>query len=268
MPTSITAAPGLTCSAPIIRGTPTAAISTSAGAHTCARSRVREWQIVTVALRSSRSIATGLARRGSSGRRRRPRPPRARHRGGRAARSPRRGARPQPRLALGQVPGIDRREPVDVLRRVDQRGQRPGRPGGPGQGAGAGSRSPPDRRSARRSVRPRPRARRRPAGGGRTARSPPRATPSACRRRRSAEAGSVAHQDRGQPGRRPAGGDQLGDLARHLLADLAGDLAAVDDRGALVAAPQAQHSEHDGGGDEHDQPGRHRVRAYLFVIGA
>ena len=43
MPTSITTAPGLTNSLLTSRGRPTAAISTSARAHTSARSRVREW---------------------------------------------------------------------------------------------------------------------------------------------------------------------------------------------------------------------------------
>ena len=49
MPTSITVAPGLTQSAPTISARPTAAIRTSARRQTAARSRVREWQTVTVA---------------------------------------------------------------------------------------------------------------------------------------------------------------------------------------------------------------------------
>ena len=51
MPTSITVAPGLTCSALTSRGTPTAAIRMSARRQTAGRSLVREWQIVTVAWR-------------------------------------------------------------------------------------------------------------------------------------------------------------------------------------------------------------------------
>ena len=58
-PTSITTAPGLTASAPSSRGTPTAATSTSARRQTSARSRVREWQTVTVALAASSRRATG-----------------------------------------------------------------------------------------------------------------------------------------------------------------------------------------------------------------
>ena len=53
MPTSITTAPGLTASAPSSRGTPTAATRTSARRQTAARSRVREWQTVTVAFAAS-----------------------------------------------------------------------------------------------------------------------------------------------------------------------------------------------------------------------
>ena len=59
MPTSITAAPGLTQSPGIMRGRPTAATSTSARRQTSPRSRVREWQTVTVAFAASSSAASG-----------------------------------------------------------------------------------------------------------------------------------------------------------------------------------------------------------------
>ncbi len=49
--------------APISRGRPTAAISTSARAQTSARSRVREWHVVTVAFSASSSCAIGLPNR-------------------------------------------------------------------------------------------------------------------------------------------------------------------------------------------------------------
>ena len=50
-------------SPPIKRARPTAAISTSARAHTARRSRVREWHTVTVALAPSSSAAIGLPNR-------------------------------------------------------------------------------------------------------------------------------------------------------------------------------------------------------------
>src|SRR5436190_459015 len=63
VPTSITIAPGLTQSAFTIRARPTAAIRTSARRQTPGRSRVREWQVVTVALDFSSSCAIGLPNR-------------------------------------------------------------------------------------------------------------------------------------------------------------------------------------------------------------
>ena len=60
MPTSITTAPSRTCSGPIIPARPTAATRTSASRHTAARSRVREWQTVTVACSRRSSAAIGL----------------------------------------------------------------------------------------------------------------------------------------------------------------------------------------------------------------
>src|ERR1019366_2625031 len=63
MPTSITTAPGLMKSRSISRARPTAAISTSARAQTSRRSRVREWQTVTVAFSASSSWAIGLPNR-------------------------------------------------------------------------------------------------------------------------------------------------------------------------------------------------------------
>ena len=61
MPTSITVAPGLTQSPCTIRGRPTAATSTSARRQTAARSRVREWQMVTVALAREQQLRDRLA---------------------------------------------------------------------------------------------------------------------------------------------------------------------------------------------------------------
>ena len=55
VPTSITVAPGFTISAVDSRGEPTAATRTSARGQTAARSRVREWQTVTVAFSPSSS---------------------------------------------------------------------------------------------------------------------------------------------------------------------------------------------------------------------
>ena len=60
VPTSITVAPSPTMSAVISPGEPAAAISTSARRQVAARSRVREWQWVTVALAASSSAASGL----------------------------------------------------------------------------------------------------------------------------------------------------------------------------------------------------------------
>ena len=61
MPTSMTVAPGLTQSPLTIRSRPTAAMSTSARRQTAARSRVREWQIVTVALAPEQQLGHRLA---------------------------------------------------------------------------------------------------------------------------------------------------------------------------------------------------------------
>ena len=63
VPTSITTAPSRTISPVTSRGEPTAAISTSASRQTAPRSRVREWQCVTVALAASSSCASGLPTR-------------------------------------------------------------------------------------------------------------------------------------------------------------------------------------------------------------
>src|ERR671922_2228789 len=63
IPTSITTAPSFTQSPRTSPARPTAATSTSARRHTAARSRVREWQVVTVALAASSSAASGLPTR-------------------------------------------------------------------------------------------------------------------------------------------------------------------------------------------------------------
>src|SRR5690606_2358771 len=59
MPTSMTAAPGLTCWGPMSPGRPTATTSTSAWRVNDARSGVREWQMVTVASWARSSAAMG-----------------------------------------------------------------------------------------------------------------------------------------------------------------------------------------------------------------
>ena len=60
MPTSITTAPGFTMSPPIIRARPTAATRRSPCRVIAARSRVFEWQIVTVAPAFTSISAMGL----------------------------------------------------------------------------------------------------------------------------------------------------------------------------------------------------------------
>ncbi len=60
MPTSMTAAPGLTQSALTISALPTAATRMSASRQTPGRSAVREWAMVTVQSAASRSWAIGL----------------------------------------------------------------------------------------------------------------------------------------------------------------------------------------------------------------
>ena len=60
MPTSTTVAPGFTKSRVTNAARPIAATRMSAPAATPGRSRVREWQMVTVALRCSSSMAIGL----------------------------------------------------------------------------------------------------------------------------------------------------------------------------------------------------------------
>ncbi len=60
MPTSITTAPSFTISALMSRGLPTAATRMSAWRVIAARSRVFEWQMVTVAPALRRSSAMGL----------------------------------------------------------------------------------------------------------------------------------------------------------------------------------------------------------------
>ena len=104
------------------RGEPDRGDSTSASRQTAARSRVREWQCVTVALAASSSWASGL--------------PTRIERPTTTARAPSSSA-PASRSSsitpagvhgtiasvavLHQQPGVDRRQPVDVLGRVDQR---------------------------------------------------------------------------------------------------------------------------------------------------
>ncbi|MOA35888.1 hypothetical protein D3C78_1573790 [compost metagenome] len=60
VPTSITTAPGLIISGVIMWGRPTAATTRSARRTCSARSRVREWQRVTVASALVSSMAIGL----------------------------------------------------------------------------------------------------------------------------------------------------------------------------------------------------------------
>ena len=120
IPTSITVAPALTMSAPIRCGRPTAATRMSASSVCRSRSCVREWQIVTVALRWRRRCAIGL--------------PTMRERPTTTARAPfdldlvlvehphdpERRARDERRPAEVEPAGVDRVDAVDVLRGVDR----------------------------------------------------------------------------------------------------------------------------------------------------
>ena len=60
VPTSMTVVPGETCPGPIRPARPAATTRTSACRVIAGRSVVREWQMVTVAFRSSSRCATGL----------------------------------------------------------------------------------------------------------------------------------------------------------------------------------------------------------------
>ena len=122
VPTSITTAPSRTMSAVTSPGDPTAAISTSASRQTAGRSRVREWQCVTVAFAREQQLHERLADQDRAADHHRPRAlqlgaglaQQLHHAGGRAGHE---------RLlaVLHQQAGVDGGEAVDVLGRVDQR---------------------------------------------------------------------------------------------------------------------------------------------------
>ena len=124
VPTSITVAPGLTISAPTSRGEPTAATRMSAREQTAGRSRVREWQTVTVAFSPEEQRRERPADQDRA----------AEHHGlsaldGRPGLTqqlddPARRARDEPRPPLGEQARAGGAEPVDVLRRVDRRDHR------------------------------------------------------------------------------------------------------------------------------------------------
>ena len=145
--------PRLTISAVSSRGIPTAATSTSARRVTAPRSRVREWQTVTVAFSRSSSAATGLPTRSL-----RPTTTASAPSSGGAGlaqqhhHAGRRG-REEPVLTQRQQPRIVAVEAVDVLARVD-RGDHLGRVQVCSAAAAApGSRARARRRSARRPAR-------------------------------------------------------------------------------------------------------------------
>ena len=123
MPTSITVAPGLIQSPRTISGRPTAAISTSARRQTSGRSRVREWQIVTVACcgqqqrgdRFADEVGAADDDRLGAHKRNVVAAEQFDHAGW--------SARPQSRKPLREPAGRDGRQTVDVLARIDQRRQ-------------------------------------------------------------------------------------------------------------------------------------------------
>ncbi len=146
---------------------------------------MREWQTVTVALRASSICATGLPTRSERPITTASAPSSAHVVAVEQLHAARGRARPQPGPALGEQAGGDRREPVDVLRRVDH----PRQPvavdvlRASGAGAGCPETSRVAVELARAAPRPRPAACRPPAGGRSRACRPP-SWPSACRRRR------------------------------------------------------------------------------------
>ena len=116
--------PGFTISAPTSRGEPTAATRMSAREQTAARSRVREWQTVTVAFSPSSSAGERPADEDRAA---------EDHRLGALELDPGvaqqldhalRRARDEARAPLGEQPGAGRGEPVDVLGGVDRRDHR------------------------------------------------------------------------------------------------------------------------------------------------
>ena len=135
MPTSITTAPGLTKSRSIIRGRPTAAISTSARAHTARRSRVREWQTVTVALAASSSCAIGLPNRFERPTTTASAPSSSPRRSRSSSITPSGVHGRSPGRPSDEQTGVHRRQPVDVLLRRSISSVSDG----PSSGAGTGS---------------------------------------------------------------------------------------------------------------------------------
>ena len=120
------------------------------GGTTAARSRVREWQMRDRRVRRPAAAPPSACRPASSGRRRPPRRPRS----SAPACAQQLHARPSgvhghhARLALLEQPGVDRRQPVDVLERIDQRASSRRRRSAAAPAAAAGCRAPRRRRSA------------------------------------------------------------------------------------------------------------------------
>ena len=117
--------------------------------------------------------------------------------------TPRRRARTQTVEALREPAGVDRRQAVDVLRRVDHRGQRSRHRAG--AGTGSWRRMPLDRRicvERLRAGRTPSRAACRPPADGRSRRSRPRRTRAAWRRRRPPTPGSPPTSTVASPGGR------------------------------------------------------------------
>ena len=126
MPTSITVAPGLHhLGRRPAAGCPTAATSTSARRHTSPRSRVREWQTVTVAFSASSSEATGL---------------------------PTRSLRPTTTASAPSSGGVARAQQLDHARRRRRHQRRLG-PGRAGRRSSASARRRPCAGRSRRSSR-------------------------------------------------------------------------------------------------------------------
>ena len=232
MPTSMTTAPSLIQSPLISSGTPTAAIRTSARRHTSARSRVREWQVVTVALAASSIAEIGLPTRSERPTTTASAPSSVTSWRRSSSMHAARRARPQAREALDQQAGRDRRQPVDVLAGVDLRGQR--------RAVDLRRRRELEQDAVDRRVRVELVQQRADLvvrrvvrqAGGRSRGCRPRRSPSACRRRRSRYAASSPTRTVASPGGSWPCRDPRRDLVADLVADLLGDGLTVDERHA------------------------------------
>ena len=119
MPTSITAAPAFTISAVTMAGRPTATTSTSASRVWPARSRVCEWQTVTVAFACSSSCAVGLPTIALRPTTTASAPSSSIRVLGEQGHHAARGRRHEARPPVQKLARVRRVEAVDVLRRVD-----------------------------------------------------------------------------------------------------------------------------------------------------